>query len=203
MNDYLLEEIPYDSDSSLLFDRFADEPWSVFLDSNQPNSVQGRFDIISSRPNVRITSHNRINKIDSYSENLFIPGDPFSILKDYLSLPADDTNKIDGLPFVGGAIGYFSYDLGRSIERIPSVTVNDLQLPDMKIGIYPWAIVVDHAKKKTILVGDKTDLRVRREWDDLVKFILDKSSSKNHRGDFKVLCEVSSEYDRILLCECF
>lgn len=192
MSDYLLEDIPYDSDSSLLYDRFADEPWSVFLDSNQPNSLHGRYDIISSRPKVCITSHNQINQIDSYTENLIIPGDPFSILKDYLPLQNNGENKVEGLPFVGGALGYFSYDLGRSIEKIPNIAKDDLQLPDMKVGIYSWAIIVDHAKKKTKLVGDKTDLRMRREWDDLVKFILDSPSSKNNREKFKVLSEVDS-----------
>ena len=192
MSNYLLEDIPYDSDSSLLYDKFADEAWSVFLDSNQPNSIHGRYDIISSRPKVRITSQNQINQIYSYSENLTIPGNPFTILKEYLPLQNNGEDKIEGLPFVGGALGYFSYDLGRTIEKIPNFAKDDLQLPDMKVGIYSWAIIVDHAKKKTKLVGDKTDLRMRREWNDLLKFILDKPSSKNKREEFNVLSEVDS-----------
>ncbi len=86
MRDYLIAEIPYSPDSSVLFDKFADEPWSVFLDSNQPEAIHGRYDIISSRPKVCITSKNNKNTIDSWPDSLLVPGDPFSILKEYLQV---------------------------------------------------------------------------------------------------------------------
>ncbi len=192
-SDYLMVEIPYTPDSSLLFEKFADEPWAVYLDSNQPDAIHGRFDIISARPNITITSINNQNTIQSYSGSLSVPGDPFSVLKEYLPWQQQRENKNSlNLPFVGGAIGYFSYDLGRSIETLPSMSEEDLNLPDMKIGIYSWAIIVDHAKKKTLVVGDKTNLRMRRAWDDLVKYILDKSPLNNTRDEFKVLSSVQS-----------
>ena len=114
MSDYLIAEIPYIPDSSLLFDKFADEPWSVFLDSNQPDAIHGRYDIISSRPKVCITSKNNKNNIDSWADSLSVPGDPFSVLKEYLHIDESKDKKLT-LPFLGGAIGYFSYDLGQSL----------------------------------------------------------------------------------------
>ncbi len=190
MSDFLIADIPYSTDSSVLFDKFADEPWSVFLDSNQPNAIHGRYDIISSRPKVCITSKNNRNSIDSFTESLSIPGDPFSILKEYMQ-PNEIAETDLKLPFLGGAIGYFSYDLGRSIEKIPDLSENDLDLPDLKIGIYSWALIVDHRKKVSVLVGNKNDLRTRREWNDLVSLITDKSPLKK-RKKFNVLSEVVS-----------
>ncbi len=193
MSNYLIADIPYSPDSSVLFEKFAYEPWAVFLDSNQPNAIHGRYDIISARPKVSITSKNNKNNIDSYGGSLSIPGDPFSVIKEYL--PLNQQRQRDNgleLPFIGGAIGYFSYDLGRSLEKLPSTSEDDLGLPDMKVGIYSWAIIVDHAKKKTVIVADKTDLRMRRAWEDLIKYISDKSSVKNKRSEFKVLSEVMS-----------
>jgi len=84
MANYLLAEIPYSPDSSLLFDKFADESWSVFLDSNQPEAIHGRYDIISARPKVKITSKNNKNNIDTWTESLSAPGDPFSILSEMI-----------------------------------------------------------------------------------------------------------------------
>lgn len=188
MSDYLTADIPYHPDSSVLFDKFSDEPWSVFLDSNQPNAIHGRYDIISARPKVRITSKNNKTNIDSSTDSLSLPGDPFAALKEYL--PQNKQNDLK-LPFVGGAIGYFSYDLGRSLEKLPSTANNDLDLPDMKVGIYSWAIIVDHGKKKTVLVADKNDLRMQRDWKDLLSFITDKNSI-NKRQEFKVLSSVDS-----------
>ncbi len=203
MSDYLLVEIPYQADSSLLFDKFADEPWSIFLDSNQPNSIHGRYDIISSRPKVCITSRDRINKIDSSSDSLTVPGDPFAILKDYLPLDLGGNNTDHKLPFVGGALGYFSYDLGRSIEKIPETAVDDLQLADMKVGIYSWAIIVDHAEKKTFIVGDKSDLRLQRDWDDLVQYATDNVNFLKTRQEFNVLSEVRSNMTESFYAEAF
>jgi para-aminobenzoate synthetase component 1 len=177
-----------------LFDRFADEPWSIFLDSNQPNAIHGRYDIISSRPKVRISSKNNKNNIDSWSESLSVPGDPFSVLKEYLKQNKTIDNELK-LPFIGGAIGYFSYDLGRSLEKIPISSENDLDLPDLKVGIYTWAIIVDHKIKKSVLVGDKNDLRTRREWNDLIRFVTDKNSLKK-RQKFNVLSEVTSNMSK-------
>jgi para-aminobenzoate synthetase component 1 len=58
-----------------------------------------------------------------------------------------------GLPFSGGAIGYFGYDLGRCFERLPTTATDDLGLPDMAVGIYDWGVVVDHARRQTYLIG--------------------------------------------------
>jgi para-aminobenzoate synthetase component 1 len=194
MSNFLLADIPYTADSSILFDRFVDEPWSIFLDSNQPNAIHGRYDIISSRPKVRISSKNNKNKIDSWTESLSVPGDPFSVLKEYLKQNKTLDNELK-LPFLGGAMGYFGYDLGRSLEKILSSSMNDLDLPDLRVGIYTWAIIVDHKRKSSVLVGDKNDLRTRREWNDLVSFVTDKKSLKQ-RQKFNVLSEVTSNMSK-------
>ncbi len=195
MSNFLIADLPYSIDSSVLFDKFADEPWSVFLDSNQPDAIHGRYDIISSRPKVRITSKNNKNNIDTWTESLSVPGDPFSILKEYLKQSeARDTGL--KLPFLGGAIGYLSYDLGRCLEKMPDISENDLDLPDLKVGIYPWAIIVDHYKKKSVLVGDKNDLRTQRGWNDLLSLVLNKRPLKK-RQKFNVLSEVSSNTSQV------
>ena len=190
MSSYLTAEIPYSQDSSILFDKFVDEPWAVFLDSNQPNAIHGRYDIISSRPKICITSKNNINNIDSWADSLSIPGEPFSVLNEYLQIKKYKDDRIK-IPFVGGAIGYFSYDLGRSLEKVPTISKNDLALPDMKVGIYSWAIIIDHNKKKSVLVGDKSDLKMQRDWNDLVNYIKDKTLRRK-RQEFRVQSGVKS-----------
>jgi len=198
MSAYLIEELSYEEDSSLLFEKFSNEPWSVFLDSNQPKAIHGRYDIITSRPKVRITSHNNECHIESSSELLTVPGDSFSVLKEYLPIQPQCKEKLDHeLPFIGGALGYFSYDLGRRIEKLPSIAADDMQLADMKVGIYSWAVVVDHVKKKSVIVGDKTDSRMRRDWNDLVQYIRDKSNPNSSKNEFKVTSEISSNMSKM------
>lgn len=188
MTNLLIADLTYNSDSTILFDKVADEPWSVFLDSNQPTSAQGRYDIIVARPTVCITTKNNKTKIQSWSECFTVPDDPFIVLKEQLSTAKKNKDK---LPFIGGALGYFGYDLGRYMEKIPSIAIDDLALPDMVIGIYSWAMIVDHKKKRSLLVGDKSNIKTRRNWNDLKKLFTAKSSSIR-RSEFNVKSHVNS-----------
>ena len=49
--------------------------------------------------------------------------------------------------FIGGAVGYISYDSVRYWERLPDRAKDDLQMPDMEFGIYTDGIVYDHINK--------------------------------------------------------
>jgi len=55
--------------------------------------------------------------------------------------PADDLPK--GV-FRGGWMGYFSYELGRYIERLPETTIDDLQMPLIRLCFYDRFIAYDH-----------------------------------------------------------
>lgn len=49
------------------------------------------------------------------------------------------------LPWAGGAVGFFSYDLGRHFEPQAAKAADDLRLPDVCLGIYDSGVVIDHA----------------------------------------------------------
>ncbi|QQG48541.1 MAG: anthranilate synthase component I [archaeon] len=58
-------------------------------------------------------------------------------------------NSVSGLfRFIGGAVGYASYDSVRYWEEIPRSSVDDLGLPDMQFGIYTDGVVFDHARRE-------------------------------------------------------
>lgn len=50
--------------------------------------------------------------------------------------------------FVGGAVGYISYDAVRYWESLPSAALDDLGFPDLEMGIYGDGIVFEHSKRK-------------------------------------------------------
>jgi aminodeoxychorismate synthase component I len=78
--------------------------------------------------------------------------DPFpkleSILGRYRLTHGFADPKRTGLPssgiFCGGWIGYFSYELGRCIERLPQRAVDDLHTPLIRLCFYDRVIAYDH-----------------------------------------------------------
>src|SRR5258706_8301652 len=48
-------------------------------------------------------------------------------------------------PFTGGAVGTWTYDFGRRLERLPVRARDDLALPDFVLGFYDVVGAIDHA----------------------------------------------------------
>ena len=151
----LISPLPYFADSAALFEAVADLPWAVYLDSGFPNSDQGRFDIIAAEPVLTLTTRGEITQINRNGSVIFSNQDPFGLVKE--ALQASNYEGFAGLPFNGGAIGYFSYDLARRLEKLPIIAIDAEQIPEMAVGIYNWAVVVDHLRRQTFLVGHGCD----------------------------------------------
>jgi len=67
--------------------------------------------------------------------------DPYLQLRKTL---AENFTTYHGFRFVGGLVGYFSYDAIRYLESIPTQAQDDLKLPDFEFGVYDDGIVFDH-----------------------------------------------------------
>jgi len=94
------------------------------------------------------------------------PEDPLTLLRRHLDC---DPGSACDLPFPGGAIGYFSYDLARRLGRLPALAADDDRMPEMAVGLYDWAVVVDHLEHRTWLIGQGRDPETDWKWDRLVK----------------------------------
>ncbi len=60
-------------------------------------------------------------------------------------------------PFFGGLIGYLSYDLGRRLERVPSIAAADQPLPELRLALHDWAIAWDRRTGRAWLGGRALD----------------------------------------------
>ncbi|MCI0591654.1 MAG: aminodeoxychorismate synthase component I, partial [Gammaproteobacteria bacterium] len=194
-----LTELPYVCDSTDRFAVFAERPWCVFLDSGGPATEYGRYDILAADPYLTLTAWGDITIIQSRDGKEYSSRDPFTLLKRCLGEVRKDGT---GLPFSGGAIGYFAYDLARRIENLPKEAIQDINMPDMAIGLYDWAVVVDHREKRAWLVGQGRDERTLDDWDQLEQLMQSPVSSAQ-RKPFCVLSAVSSNMDRDIYAQAF
>ena len=135
-------ELPYQSDAAHYYAALADLPWAVWLDSGG----MARFDILAAAPQRVINNHETACS------------DPFALVRNALGVPIA---PIKDVPFAGGALGYWSYDLAR--QMFPLAHINTSLLPDraremaseMMIGIYDWALVLDHQQHTARLVSHR------------------------------------------------
>ncbi len=150
-----IHQLPYFEESAALFSTLADQPWAIFLDSGHPKCSQGRFDIFSANPWCTLETHAAQTTMTCQRVCITSLENPFTLVKKQLRLFADNTlpEKYQHLPFCGGAMGYFGYDLVRCLESLPEHALDPEHIPEMAIGIYTWAVVIDHQRKETFLVG--------------------------------------------------
>lgn len=160
----LKQSLPYSPDVRPYFQAIRDLPWACWLDSGVAHGDRDRFDVLAADPFHTLTFQNgkcRIEERDGSSQQ---SGDsPLAVVRGLLGKPADAQGD---LPFTGGAIGYFSYDYAVRLELQQSV--GDSDFPGIALGIYDWAVVVDHYKKSAWLVGQGRDPATEKMWEKLV-----------------------------------
>ena len=163
MPDFLRTELPYRADSATLFEAVADLPWAVFLDSGLHHLTQSRYDVIAAEPHTTLVTRGKLTEIRGDAVELSRE-DPLTLLRQHLDI---DPGSACDLPFSGGAIGYLSYDLARRFGRLPALAADDDRMPEMAVGIYDWAVVVDHLERRSWLVGQGRDPETDWKWDRL------------------------------------
>ncbi|OCR24205.1 aminodeoxychorismate synthase [Pseudomonas syringae] len=134
--------LPYCPNPADDFGRIRHAPGAILLDSGRPSAERGRFDVFSAWPLEQLVA-----KPQESGDGFF------QRLRDSLArlgpaqLPAGSE-----LPFAGGLLGYLGYDFGRRLEPQPGHAVDDLRLPDARLGLYAWAVITDHQARTTQLV---------------------------------------------------
>lgn len=141
-------ELPYAEwhDAATLFAPFAQEPWALLLDSAASEHGNSRYDILLRQPRFNLCGRNA-----DFVE------DPFTQIE-YLLSQVGEYEGGHPLPFKGGAAGYFAYDAGRLIETIPNQAKADIDLPDIALGFYEHALIIDHQEKRCFALAPHGEL---------------------------------------------
>ncbi|MBV0842365.1 aminodeoxychorismate synthase component 1 [Serratia liquefaciens] len=159
-----LKSLPYTPTTLLeLFAPLAQQPWAMLLHSGFAEHSHNRFDILVAAPKVTLTTRGQITEICRGMEEQQSQEDPFQLLQQQLEQQNQHPAANTDLPFQGGALGLFGYDLGRRVEKLPQMAQADITLPDMAVGIYDWALIADH-HKKTLTLLSYGDTEQRWQW---------------------------------------
>ena len=160
----MLREIDTRLNAFEIYTIFKDEDDSFILDSAMDPKKLGRYSFISSNPFKKIkTKDSQTNPLDLLQEELkYHQGE-------------NDTH----LPFVGGAAGYLSYDLGNYMEKLPQIAKDDMGVYDLYFGFYNWVVVVDHLEDKTYIATPNLD---RKKEESLIDEIESRIKYSEQKG---------------------
>jgi len=167
----LVRELPLLLAPERLFSLFLSDNRPFWLDSSLAGGRMGRYSFMGSNPFLRLLTYGNRVLLEEGGRQNTVTDNPFRILRDLLArfrtVPGE-------LPFLSGAVGFFSYDLGRMIEKLPDRSANDLGVPDIYLGFYDHVLVIDHEAHRLYLTatglplaGDAAQAKALADLDEL------------------------------------
>lgn len=120
---------------------------NIYLDSAKLDTRLGRYSFIG----VNVLSTFMSKGHNAYIDGKKVLGEPFEVLEK-LTLEYR-INYDSAIPFVGGFVGYFSYDMGRILESFIDTSDSNIDIPDSIFYLYENIIIFDHENNKTYITA--------------------------------------------------
>ena len=186
-------------------------PGTFLLESAEHGGAWSRYSFIGVRSQTTLTERDgRADWLGTPPADVPRDMDPLQALKE--SVAHLKTPVIPGLPpLTGGLVGYMGYDAVRRLETLPSLAVNDLNLPEIAFMLTSDLAVMDHSNGTVTLIAnainwDGSDERVDEAYAEsqarLDRMYLDLQSSLP--GDVSEIPEFSEpSFDRNISAEEF
>ena len=152
-------ELPYQPLWPLAATLIGREPGVVLLDSGGEPGPSARWSLLAWRP----------RQVLAWPQGA--PG-ALAALRGLLRRRAPAPTGGGALPFHGGWLGWLSYDLGRQIERLPSLATPDRRIPDFVLGEYDLALLEDRGSRRLFAVGTAADGREEAGFEARIEAVL-------------------------------
>lgn len=130
----------------------AREPNAFLLESVEGGEKVGRYTFLGARPYMVVKSWGHQITVEQKGKRRQMEGSIFKELDRLLRQhrPA----KVAGLPpFTAGAVGFFSHDAVRQLETLPTVTKDDLKLPDCVLMFFDRLLAFDHVRHEIYIIA--------------------------------------------------
>lgn len=144
---FKIKEIRTNMNCFEVYSIFKDEKDTILLDSSKKDSKYSKYSFIGLNPFIKFTSYNKEITINGEKKN----GDAFEELE---RLVKEYNFNIDlDIPLISGCMGYFSYDVGRELEKLPNTAKEDIKIPHSYFLFYDNIIIFDLTKNKVYITA--------------------------------------------------
>jgi anthranilate synthase component 1 len=149
-------DLPADMETPVsIYLKLQDEGPCFLLESVSGGEQVARYSFIGVRPRGLVTATDNEVYLTSEGHGRTVPlndgRDPLDILKAEMA-KYQPVRQPDLPRFIGGAVGYMSYDAVRRFERLPDDNPDELNLPEMAFMIAHTLVVFDHARQRLQVV---------------------------------------------------
>lgn len=154
-----VKELPRVPDAVGLLALLRGQGLAWLLDSAVRNQRLGRFSFVGADPYLVVRAWGSEARLDCRRDVRadLAPGrtdcvaDPLDLVRSLL--PPAPTVEGQGVPFLGGAVGYFGYELASRIEAVSLCAPDDLGLPDLALLFVDRLVAIDHLSNRAFAVG--------------------------------------------------
>lgn len=130
------KKLPRMPPSDIFFKLYEDYDYIFLFESINGN--RGKFSFIGFEPELTLTIKDGVAYIGG--DHLKV-SDPMYIIRSLIN----SYQPYNGyFRYIGGAVGYISYDAVRYWENLPNTSIDDLEFPDIEMGVYDDGIIIDH-----------------------------------------------------------
>jgi anthranilate synthase component 1 len=137
-----------------VFHQFSEDPYAFLLESVEGGTNWARYSFIGMDPFLLVRGKSGVMEVEKQGFTTTHEDDPIHFLRKLLS--NYHSPPMEGFPrFMGGAVGFFGYDLLRYYEKtIPPHRIDDLCMADVQFMFCDQLIVFDHLKQQMLIVAN-------------------------------------------------
>jgi anthranilate synthase component 1 len=147
--------------------------YSFLLESVEGGETIARYTFAGANPIEVFRSRGRDCVIEAPGREMVFHENPIELLRQLMKRYRPV--RVAGLPpLIGGAIGYFAYDMVRLIERIPAGGKDDFGVDDAVLMFYHGVVAFDHVQHRVWIVQNvyaDGPGSLREKYDDAVREI--------------------------------
>jgi len=143
-----VKEIAIQKSPLELFNSVSDRDYSFFLDSGMSHKRLGRYSYIGFDPFIIFRSKGGNVEITKDGKTKKVKGNPFDILE---AIIKDYKIQESTIPFTGGAVGFFGYDLKDLLYKLPQTATDDIGMWDCILGFYDSVLIFDNLRRNWYL----------------------------------------------------
>jgi len=131
----------------------AENPHAFLLESIEGGEKIARYSFLGCNPYLTISSRGDTIEIVRAGERMQRKGQLLDVMRKITERYSPVT--LPGLPpFVGGAVGYVSYDAVRWVEAIPQTGEDDLKVDDAMMMFFSTILAFDHARQQILIISN-------------------------------------------------